>query len=198
MDDFLERMRTLYERMSAAYDTVASRYGLSCEGCAENCCTQRFHHHTLAEYYYLREGVMEADPDLVRQMLMRAHVVVDSYRREMEAGEMLPLMCPANFTGKCTLYEHRPMICRLHGLPHRFVKPDGAEVTGGGCHRFESECGGPEERVDRTPFYTELAHIERDLRVALKRRGRYRRTTAEMLLDMMAEEQSLALLLEGD
>ena len=43
MTDFSERMRKLYDEMQAAYSDVAGHYdNFSCEGCTDNCCTQRF------------------------------------------------------------------------------------------------------------------------------------------------------------
>jgi len=199
--DFLSRMKAVYDAMDAAYSAVARNYGFDCAGCEDNCCTQRFYHHTLAEYYYLYEGLRTADPELARKILVKARVVVDSYRHELHAGSVLPLMCPVNFDGLCRLYEHRPMICRMHGLPHRFFKPDGTEERGGGCARFEAGFGKKSPAggfVDRTILYTSLAAIERDIRERTLFRGRYRKTTAEMLLDMLAGDERLQRTIEEE
>lgn len=201
MSDFSERMEKLYEDMQKAYDDVAAHYGsFSCGGCTDNCCTQRFFHHTLAEYRYLKEGLMEAlsvDPELVRSMLIKARVVVDTYQKEAESGEILPLMCPANFEGLCRLYKHRPMICRLHGLPHRYRRPDGREERGTGCARFEG-MHKTDWTVNRSRLYTDLAAVEADVRRASGFRGRYALTTAEMITNMLAEEPELQALLVED
>jgi Fe-S-cluster containining protein len=183
MQEFIERTRAIFGAMQGLYDSVAGHYGFGCEGCKDNCCIQRFFHHPYAEYYFLLEGMRQTEPGLVAEMLTRARVVTDSYMRELQAGEILPLMCPVNFDGRCALYEYRPMICRMHGLPHRFRMPNGQEQLGGGCNRFEElhEAG---ERLDRTVVYTELAMIERDLRAAHGLGGRLKKTTAEMLMDM--------------
>jgi|Deesub1362A_J573_1020465.scaffolds.fasta_scaffold00045_130 Fe-S-cluster containining protein len=170
--------------MDRAYDAVAGYYGFNCEGCEDNCCKQRFYHYTLVEYYYLLEGVKKAEPELVRTILTRAKIVTETYFKELQIGEILPLMCPVNSDGRCTLYEYRPMICRLHGLPHKFLKPDGAVQEGGGCHRFEL-LHKAAVRLDRTVAYTELAQLEKELRAELGFKGRYKKTTAEMLMDMV-------------
>jgi len=192
----------LLDEMQAAYDEVAAHYDkFSCMGCTDNCCTQRFFHHTLAEYRYLKEGLMEAlktDPDLVRRMLVKARVVTDTYIKEAGTGEILPLMCPVNFEGLCRLYRHRPMICRLHGLPHRFKKPDGSQERGTGCARFEG-AHKTDWTVNRSKLYTGLAAIEAEVRRTSGFRGRYSLTTAEMLMEMLREEPELqALLSEGE
>lgn len=170
--------------MDEEYGRLSALYGFTCEGCGENCCTQRFHHHTLAEYMFLLEGLKAAPPGLRETILRRSRVVVESYAHELQAGELFKLMCPVNFDGLCALYEWRPMICRLHGLPHYFIMPDGARKTGGGCHRIKGE--GPAS-LDRTPFYTELARIEKNLREQLGFRERFRKTTAQMITDMSLE-----------
>jgi len=194
-------MARLYEGMQKAYDDVATHYdGYSCKGCTDNCCTQRFFHHTISEYRYLKEGLMEAlrsDPGLVRQILIKARVVVDTYLNEMETGEILPLMCPANADGLCMLYSHRPMICRLHGLPHRFRRPDGREERGGGCARFEGS-HKTDWTVNRSNLYMDLAAVEADVRRTSGFRGRYSLTTAEMFMDMLGEEPELQALLADE
>lgn len=183
MQDELKRLGLLYSAMDKAYASLAGSYGFNCEGCEDNCCTQRFYHYTLAEYMYLLEGVKKLSPETRELVFRRARVVVESYPHELQAGEMFKLMCPANFDGLCGLYEWRPMICRLHGLPHFFRMPDGTERMGGGCHRLNSS----DKRLDRTSFYTELAAIEKSLREQTGFREKIRKTTAQMLLDMAFE-----------
>jgi Fe-S-cluster containining protein len=185
MQESIERIRIIFGALEGYYDSVAGEYGFSCEGCTTNCCTQRFHHHTYAEHYFLLEGMSRAEPERVAEILTKAKVVTDSYMREIAVGEILPLMCPVNFEGKCALYEYRPMICRMHGLPHSFRMPNGQVQEGGGCHRFEElhEAG---KRLDRTAVYTELAMIEKDLRAKHGLKGKFRKTTAEMLMDMLS------------
>jgi Fe-S-cluster containining protein len=183
---FHDRMRAVYEKMDAAYDEVQAHYGLTCEGCDDNCCTQRFFHYTLAEYFYLMEGFKKLDAGLRAEAMMRAKEVADSYEGEVAAGELKPLMCPLNFDGLCSVYAFRPMICRAHGLPHSFTRPDGQSHEGGGCRRFEAEHTA-DRRIDRTDFYMELAAIERDVRAETGIAGRYMKTTAQMLMDMAGE-----------
>ena len=189
MEKYLSRIKDLYSKMDRAYEEVASKYNFSCRGCGENCCTQRFHHHTLAEYLYLSEGLKRAEYELIGRILTRARIVVGSCMKEAEIGGVLPLMCPVNEGGLCALYEWRPMICRMHGLPHSFRKPDGERVYAGGCNMLSAQSKNPSEklRVDRTPFYGELAEIEKELRLKLGYRGRYKKTTAEMLMDIASE-----------
>lgn len=183
LKSFFDRLRSVYSRMDSAYDEAAAHYGFSCEGCTDNCCTQRFFHYTLIEYFYLMEGVKAIARERRAEAIVRAKEITDTYEEEIREGKLLSLMCPLNFGGLCSVYAFRPMICRAHGLPHIFRRPDGTHHEGGGCHRFGEETT-PEVRIDRTDFYTELASLERELREELGFAGRYRRTTAQMLMDM--------------
>ena len=183
-EEALKKIASLYSAMDAAYDEVAGRYNVSCGDCDDNCCTQRFYHYTLAEYLYLLEGVKQLPAGKRDLIFRRAKVVTESYAHEMAAGEVFKLMCPANFEGLCSLYEWRPMICRLHGVPHHFRMPDGTDRTGGGCHRIGE---GALPGMDRTPFYRTLAEIEKELREGLNYRQCIKKTTAQMLFDMAFE-----------
>lgn len=179
----MERLAALFASMDEVYARAAAHYGLSCEGCDENCCTQRFFHYTLIEYLYLMEGVRALGVGRRAEALARAKEVTGTYGAELREGRLRPLMCPLNFGGLCAAYAHRPMICRAHGLPHKFRRPDGETVEGGGCRRL-GEAAPADLRIDRTDFYAELASIEKELREMSGFSGRYRRTTAQMLMDM--------------
>lgn len=184
MSNFLDNMRSLYEAMQRDYDSVAQHYGFSCQGCTDNCCTQRFFHYTWSEHLYLLEGMRQADPNLAAEILAKSRQVVAEYHKEPDPLSPTPLMCPVNFNGLCSLYSHRPMICRMHGLPHRFRDPHGRETRGGGCSVFDSNTTKVDWTVNRTPHYTTLARIEGELRARRHITGSLRLTTAEMIIKM--------------
>ncbi len=171
MEGFFQRLKDLYDRMDRAYQAVADRYAFDCLGCDDNCCSQKFHHHTYIEEYYLVEGLKKADPELKEQIGKRL--------RDYKGGGTAP-PCPVNFEGLCSLHEWRPMICRLHGMPYVMRMPDGALVTGDGCGRFQG-LYKPEIKLERTPFYAELAMLEREFRQKSGITAPYKKTTAEML-----------------
>ncbi len=190
MTDLNSSMKSLYEGMQSDYDSVASHYGFTCDGCSENCCTQRFFHYTWAEHLYLLEGMRNADKGLAGEIVLRAREVVRAYGEEADPLAPEPLMCPVNFDGLCSLYAHRPMICRMHGLPHRVRGPQGHESRGGGCGRFEAMEIKVDWSVNRTPHYTALARIESQLRKDRRLTGNLRLTTAEMIV-MMVDRDGL-------
>jgi Fe-S-cluster containining protein len=181
---FLERLRRIYADMDAAYAQAAAGYGFVCEGCDESCCRTRFFHHTLLESLCLREGYHGLSAARREQIRERAAAVAAQHARDLAAGADTKPLCPLNETGRCGLYAHRPMICRLHGIPHELHPPGRAPQTGPGCAEFHRRCGrGVYHPFDRTPLYTQLARLEAELQQALGRRPKLRMTIAEMLLD---------------
>jgi Fe-S-cluster containining protein len=178
---FLEQLQQLYSAMDEAYTRAADRYGFLCQGCPENCCETRFHHHTLIEYAYLSAGLRSL-PELTRtEVLDDAARAVERMRLADATGEPLRLMCPLNRDQRCLLYPYRPMICRLHGIPHELHPSDGRVLAGRGCGHFDG-VAGPGQPFDRTPFYRQMALLERDVREAAGSTGRIRMTIAEMLV----------------
>jgi hypothetical protein len=111
----------------------------------------------------------------------------DAAARQMETLERqgLPVrvMCPLNEQGRCTLYAHRPMICRLHGIPNAMRRPDGRILNGPGCDDYYRQCG-PEggDPLNRTPLYSAMADLERRLRDRLGFNGKIKLTVARMIL----------------
>jgi Fe-S-cluster containining protein len=181
---FLEQLRRVYADMDAAYAQAAAAYGFVCDGCEENCCRTRFHHHTLLEYLGLREGFSELPAARQAQIRERAAQVAGQHTRDLAAGDDSKPMCPLNEAGRCLLYSCRPMICRLHGIPHELHPPGRAPQLGPGCADFHRRCGrGVYHPFDRTPLYAELARLESEFQRTLGARRKIRMTIAEMLVD---------------
>jgi Fe-S-cluster containining protein len=181
----LDRLSSLFEQMDAAYDAVAGQYGFQCHGCEDNCCRTRFYHHTLIEYLYLMEGMNALDADAERETLLHARQVCEKMADADRQGKAFRVMCPLNRDERCILYPYRPMICRLHGIPHELRRADGSVVKMPGCDAFFSQCRdrGKTEyiRFDRTPLYRQMAMLEKELRLATGANGPIKLTVAQML-----------------
>jgi Fe-S-cluster containining protein len=183
LSQFASRLKTLFEKMDHEYETISGKYGFECRGCEDNCCRTRFHHHTFIEYYYIRKG-FEILSREQQQRIRRTASTVDQIhsiagRKEQSAKEM----CPLNLDGRCILYSYRPMICRLHGIPHELHRPGKAVQNHPGCNAFYIQCRQPLYiRFDRTPYYIEMSALERDLKSALGISERIKMTVAQMLL----------------
>jgi Fe-S-cluster containining protein len=192
--ELCEAVVDVMTQMEQAYGEIANHYGFICRGCEESCCRTLFYHHTYAEFMLLEVGLQALQKADLRRVLERAAEVQRRLERDHSGGAAGPprAMCPLNRSGRCLLYAHRPMICRLHGIPHTLQRPDGQVIGGQGCHRFDAlgaEGLGPEavcdlknsRRLDRTPHYQRLALMERQMRSRVEAPVRLNMTLAEWL-----------------
>ena len=108
----------IYATMELQYDAIAGKVGLSCSGCPDNCCDSYFLHYTYSEWAYLWEGIRALDDETLEKIVDRSKRYVEESRKIIQRKERPKLLCPLNDEGLCTLYSHRLMICRLHGIPH--------------------------------------------------------------------------------
>lgn len=175
------RLSDLYSAMDQAWNHVAVQYDFVCDGCEDNCCRSLFFHHTWVEKAYLLQGVAQLSLPDQEQIFAKAGIYCEKTFSDTEPHISLKLMCPLNKDGKCILYPYRPMICRLHGLPHELNKPGHAPIKGPGCHAgpFDST---PYIPFDRTPFYREMAKIEMQFKTRTDKIGRIKETIAQMLV----------------
>lgn len=181
---FFNELISLYDLMDQAYDSVAGAYGFECSGCHDNCCMTRFFHHTHIEFLYLHKGFAGLPENLRDEIRQQAAVVNEKVCQAEKDGRISRVMCPLNRDGRCVIYEYRPMICRLHGIPHELQHPVRGRMPGPGCHEFEAKCGRmPYVEFDRTPFYQQMAGLERRVREITGSSDRFKKTVSEMLVE---------------
>lgn len=166
--------------MDNTWNRIAEAYQFQCNGCKDNCCQSLFFHHTHIEKAYLHHGFEQLKPDKKKDILNKA----EYYCRKTfpTSGEVksLKIMCPLNEKGRCILYPYRPMICRLHGLPHEIRKPGFNPLMGKGCETglFDDK---PYIEFNRTPFYQNMAQIEAEYRKKIKINYKIKETVGQML-----------------
>ncbi len=179
-------IQALYHDMDTAWNKVAGKYGFTCNGCDDNCCKSLFYHHTHVEKAYLLHGVLNL-PDRTRSaVILRARQYMDRLLLYHRPDTPFSMMCPLNLEGRCLVYDHRPMICRLHGIPHELHRPGRPVINGPGC-RAGSSLFSRHGYIpfDRTPFYTRMAGIETAFKkTAGKTEHRIKQTVARMLDDL--------------
>jgi Fe-S-cluster containining protein len=185
LGDYFDRLQSIFGRMDLAYDKASGHYGFRCNGCEDNCCRTRFYHHTYLEYLFIRKGFEYLNPAERDAIQAGAEEVCRQSDLADKQGVPVRLMCPLNKDGLCLLYRYRPMICRLHGIPHELRKPGQSVIHGPGCADFGNRCGDkPYYQFDRTPFYFEMAKLENEFKQAFSLTARIRMTIAEMIVRM--------------
>ncbi len=183
--ELIPRLRTLYRRMDQVYMAMAGEMGFSCLGCdGATCCTVDLVLHTLVERVYLRRGFNALDPAVQERILVRAKEMVWEKDRDPSGEAYRNLVCVLNERGMCVLYPFRPMICRLAGISHEFLRPDGRHIEGNGCGVFlrDVQPAHPNARLDRTPLYQEMAEIETMALQSLRRSRQRPCTVSELFL----------------
>ncbi|MFH2046964.1 MAG: hypothetical protein ABIK92_17690 [Pseudomonadota bacterium] len=183
--NLLKRLELIYNKMDDMYSELCSYYGFYCTGCEDNCCFTRFYHHTFAEYLFIKKGFETLDLVNRNDLKEKADLICKQTIELDNSGLPVYLLCPLNHDGMCVLYAYRPMICRLHGLPHELVLPGKENKLSPGCDEFKAQCGSKEYmKFDRTPFYAEMAALERDMKKTLDISERIKMTIAQMLITL--------------
>jgi Fe-S-cluster containining protein len=180
----------IYQAMQEGYEKVAEDITLSCLDCPDNCCDSYFQHHTFSEWAYLWEGLRQLDGETLERITERAKEYVRQSADVLASGDRPQLMCPLNEDGLCALYQHRMLICRMHGIPATLTRPDGQPMRFPGCFRcqeivsdkYEQETDAP--AMDRTLLFRRLAALES--RLMGERRHLYprvKKTIADMIVE---------------
>jgi len=179
------KMADLYDRMEKAYDIVARQLDFTCDGCPDNCCDSYFQHHTYVEWAYLWVGLQELEPARRKAMETRAAKYAAACERALARGERPQVMCPLNEEGRCGLYRHRLMICRMHGVPSSLTYPNGQIKKFPGCFRCQEIVGDRPvvPMVERAPLFRELAALEQEFLGPRQRElPKVKKTIADMIL----------------
>lgn len=191
LSPWLDRLAAVFKVMDAGYEQTAGRHGFVCRGCEDNCCQTRFYHHTLLEYMAVYHGYTRLAPKQRERVYARAVEYCRQHAEADDAGTRVKPWCPLNDKGRCLVYGLRPMICRLHGIPHMLQQPGGRTVQGSGCEHFvslhPSEAHAP---LDRTPFYKEMSGLEKKFRAELNVNVKFKHTLAEMILSFHSDDSA--------
>jgi Fe-S-cluster containining protein len=183
---YLDRLADVFRKMDGRYEGAAAEYGFVCSGCEDSCCRTRFYHHTLIEYHYLKIGLdslSSSDRAIVQSRALET-IAYGEHHSEIAPAAM----CPLNEDGRCRLYAYRPMICRLHGLPHELNHPVKGRVQSPGCHEFVIQCCQKAYiPFDRTPLYREMAVLEKSFRqeTGIGIGTKMKMTVADILADVL-------------
>lgn len=175
----MEEYRSLLDRVDAWYRGVKAKFPeqVPCERGCRDCCLGLFDI-SLADRDLLREGLAQADDATRRDIEARARSILARLREiyldlddtldgwdsdaiddlcDALGDEECPVLGPE---GECRLYAHRPLTCRMSGVP--VVDVTGESVHPEGC----AKCTLKAEEVPRL----DCEKMRRDERRVLKRR----------------------------
>lgn len=166
--------------MDTAWNKAARAYPFQCNGCEDSCCKSLFFHYTHIEKDYLLYGFSQLS--LMKQQAVKKLAKTYCDTTFIRTGEIKSknIMCPANEDGLCLLYKFRPMICRLHGIPHELNRPGSESICAPGCDagNFSNK---PYIPFDRTPFYQQMAQIEAEYKFRINSQNKIKQTIAQMI-----------------
>ena len=180
---YFSLLKQLYADMDEAWNKTASIYGFKCTGCSENCCESEFYHHTYIEKDFLLYGLKHLSDSAIKLAVKKARKVSSTRQSFANKGKPVRIMCPLNNDGLCSIYAYRPMICRLHGIPHELCRPGTQPVKNPGCDAGSPLFDKIYCKFDRTPFYLRMADIEINYRKNTGLTGRIKKSIADMLLE---------------
>ena len=182
LNPFFERLEGIYGSIDKMYEEAARHYGFKCSGCDDNCCMTHFYHHTHIEFFFIIKGFRSLNRDLKSVILSQANAIQDKKEQDNTKKDPHRLMCPFNIDGKCVIYTFRPMICRMHGIPHELKKPGTPVHYGQGCGLFMKNYFNENYYpFNRTPFYFKMALLEDDMKRENNLNGKFKKTISEML-----------------
>jgi uncharacterized protein len=159
----LPAVQRTYEELDRSVSRFAEKSGLKCPGGCGRCCESPFIEATPVECLPLAQSLLpKADEWLP---LLRTHVKI---------GRKLPSSCPFYVSfgfgkGFCSVYENRPLICRMYGFA-AFIDKSGAEQLDS-CHlntELQTQLPAPDpdgSGTHKAPFYRDFKRRLRKLSV---------------------------------
>jgi len=105
-----------YQRLVARVDTLGQAIGqrypaqITCHAGCDGCCYQQLTVFPV-EAHHLAQAVAALPPEARQHLLARL--------QQADPWHMVdpPSPCVLLEHGRCSLYDHRPLICRIHGFP---------------------------------------------------------------------------------
>lgn len=120
IEDYKKYLALIEKKLLNKYFEAQKEYIFCKEGCS-GCCKSGEYPTSELELMYLMEGYQNLPPDL-QAVIAQNSDKIKSHREQ--SGEKL-YQCPFLINNKCSVYEHRLIICRTHGLMYYLPSEDG-------------------------------------------------------------------------
>jgi len=175
--DLFQTYEFLADRADSAFREMQGRHG-SCIKCSPRCadCCHAVFGLFLIEAAYIKQQFDTLPPEMKKEILFRIQETERGLRRlesKMRTNEGDPEMqaqilaterirCPLlNGENECSLYDHRPITCRVYGIPTRIQGK--ARV----CGKAGFEKGGSYPTFDLDSVYRDLFELSKELLAGL-------------------------------
>lgn len=160
--------KAVLTRADAFFDQVARSQPaeLQCGRGCSLCCYGAFEIGD-GDVAVIAEGLESLHPMRRKKVIRRALEIVEKHAgaasREAFFDATSNVACPAlDDKGLCTMYEHRPLVCRTFGLPIR----DGAEYIGDICElNFKDAAQSDKERAAWDLQWEDVLESEHELSI---------------------------------
>ncbi len=189
MNDILERYGVLLQEVDGWFAGCVERHSgqIACQHGCSQCCRGLFDI-TLLDALYLKRGIDELPADVLEAVQIKSAGRLDALSQQWHEflrpwtlnhipeeiwDEIMPeedeTPCPLlSEQGACLMYEHRPMTCRLNGIP--MIDVNGEEFFDEWCSLNFTECDPATLEDLRFPFnelFTQELLLFRELMVRL-------------------------------
>jgi uncharacterized protein len=138
-EDSITQYLVLREKVDGWSERITSRYQthIQCRAGCDSCC-----HHPLSvfgvEAEVVRQALSQLPDSLLENLLIPKQETIDPEFFES---------CPLLNQGTCSIYAHRPLICRTQGLPLLYEAEDGVQEVDF-CPLNFTQPGAVEELVE--------------------------------------------------
>lgn len=116
---------SIVDKKLAGFFERSKDYIFCKEGCAF-CCIDGEYPYSQLEFAYLRLGLSRLDAQTQNDILLKAGKILK--QKAEFTGETFTHECPFLIDNRCTVYAHRGIICRTHGLAFYLKDSDRIKV----------------------------------------------------------------------
>ena len=176
LEQLLHSYRQRIEEIDRWFDRCTAHYPTQIE-CGKGCsaCCRALFEISLLDAALLQQGFQQLDKQIQQQVLAKANSRLSQLQQSWpelqhpyilnqlphneweEMPEDDPTPCPLlDDSGGCMIYQHRPLLCRLHGLPN--IDSSGEIFQADYCNLNFPETDATEIEQLRHPFRDLYSH----------------------------------------
>lgn len=133
LQEHIRRYLELVQRADHIFETVRKKHPdlIICRSGCDDCCSVYFQLSFIEAFYLSGLFKQSLEPSVRERVMHQLDLLEPHYRNaeallagaeeqdKIEIASKLKTPCPLNEGHGCVLYEHRPITCRLYGIPQK-------------------------------------------------------------------------------